>query len=704
MSSFPSNHLRCDPSQTDQDPAHIIMKKSSIHIFQGWRRDLYLVLLWIATLLISPGHSSGEPPPSGPSETSSKPPFKVSQDLLQEIQFLQEEEVITGTWTLHPLKDSPVQVDIITSRMLEQAGASHIRQSLQDVPAIQIRSFASGFDSIQIQGVPDLQTLFMVNGQELIGAVGGQAFTRDFLATPAWGSLEIVKGGTSVQYGSDAISGVVNLRTKPGVESLGTSLFGQYGRHRSLTVFGAPEFSVGDLSGFFSFGANTSDGFDLTPNARTDGSPEFATAMATGQLGYRINDRLTLSLFSLYTDDDRMSQQNPTISIPSNRESLTENRRSQTVFRVDWNPDAASTLTFWAHYQNFFDGSKTRRKDTDRTLRTTSRTEELWEPQFQYTRSIGPGHLVTVGGEYDFRRAKGASQKGGKASVQEGAVWGQDEITLLPWFHILLGGRYTTNTDSGGFFSPQVALLAKPGDWRGRFSYSRGFRSPNLGESDFFFVEAGGFGVVGNPNLKPVKSHSFLFNVERYFTPGHVGITFFRHDIDNIIDFGTPCTPQEIASLGSPFFCLKAENTRDIRSQGLELTGTITPWPWLFFTAGYMYVDAADRKDDAPLFAVSPHSFKTRIRLNWADWDMTLRLRYFSSYGLSDFNGNRQLDVTEKAPSNTQLDLRLAHFLKPNFEIYGGVENVTSARLNVRSVIIPPEKDPFWFFGMRLHL
>jgi outer membrane receptor protein involved in Fe transport len=46
--------------------------------------------------------------------------------------------VTTGTATLHPQKDSPVKTERVTSEMLEQTGATHVGQSLQDVPGIQL--------------------------------------------------------------------------------------------------------------------------------------------------------------------------------------------------------------------------------------------------------------------------------------------------------------------------------------------------------------------------------------------------------------------------------------------------------------------------------------------------------------------------------------------------------------------------------------
>lgn len=47
--------------------------------------------------------------------------------------------VTTGTATPHPQKNSPVKTERVTSEMLEQAGATHVGQSLQDVPGVQPR-------------------------------------------------------------------------------------------------------------------------------------------------------------------------------------------------------------------------------------------------------------------------------------------------------------------------------------------------------------------------------------------------------------------------------------------------------------------------------------------------------------------------------------------------------------------------------------
>jgi hypothetical protein len=53
--------------------------------------------------------------------------------------FAGEAEVITSTSTPHKQKDAPVETERISGKQLEEAGATHAGQVLQDVPAIQPR-------------------------------------------------------------------------------------------------------------------------------------------------------------------------------------------------------------------------------------------------------------------------------------------------------------------------------------------------------------------------------------------------------------------------------------------------------------------------------------------------------------------------------------------------------------------------------------
>ncbi len=617
--------------------------------------------------------------------------------------------VVTGTWTPHTIKDSPVEIERISGKMLEQAGATNVRQVLQDVPAIESRRAPGGFQTFQIQGLSSIHTLFLVNGQELIGTIESATFTRDLLASPEIESIEIVKGAAAVQYGSDAIGGVINIRTKKATQPAGALLFGQYGRFNTVTTFAAPEFRTADgkFGGYISAGYSGTDGFDLNQRtAQTDGDPQFATKTISGNFDYKLSNKVTLSLYTHYTDDDRRSKQDSTKSIPSIREVKSNTERAQNIVRLDWNPDSASTFTLWGHHQTFQNDSRTFRLDTNAVVRTARFTQELWEPQFQYTRQIGTQHLLSIGGEHDIRKQRGQSLRGGHIELTESAGWLQDEISVLPWMDVVLGGRYTTNSKYGGFFSPQTTLLIKPGNFRGRFTYTRGFRSPTLTDISAFFVEGGGFGVVGNPNLNPEKSTSYTANAEYYFERAKIGASVFRHEVSNLIQFVTgTCSAADAAALGvKPAFCASPNNIGSSRSQGFELETGVKPLDWLYMETGYMYLDARDQDNGSFLFLRSPHAWKTPVRIEQDRWDFTARLRYFSSFGFSDVNGNRRVDPNEKAPANVQLDLRLAYKLKKDAEIYFGADNVTESRLNVSAAQVPLPGEHLYYVGMRMTL
>ena len=644
--------------------------------------------------------SAAKPEPTQESSPAEPTPY--------EKQVRVADVVVTGTWTPHTIKDSPLEIERITGKMLEQAGATNVRQVLEDVPAIESRPAAGGFPTFQIQGLSAIHTLFLVNGQELIGTVEGATFTRDLLASPEIESIEIVKGGAAVQYGSDAIGGVINIRTRKGAKPVGATIFGQYGRFNTITSFGAPEFRTADgkFGGYVSAGYSGSDGFDFNQSTpQTDGIPQFATKTVSGNFDYKLLDNLTVSLYTHYTDDDRQTKQNPTPSIPSTRAVKGNNERAQTIVRLDWTPDSVSTFTLWGHHQTFQNDSRTFRLDTNAALRTSRFTQELWEPQFQYTRQIGQHHLLTLGGEHDIRRQRGQSVRSGNVDLTESAGWLQDEISVLPWMDMVLGGRYTTNSEYGGFFSPQATLLLKPGNFRGRFTYTRGFRSPTLTDIASFFVEGGGVGVVGNPNLEPEKSTSYTGNLEYYFERAKIGASLFRHEVSNLIQFvGGTCSSADAIALGVPLnFCFSPSNVANSRSQGFELEAGVKPWDWLYVETGYMYLDAYNLDNGSFLFSRSPHAWKTRVRIEKDRWNFTARLRYFSSFGLSDLNGNGRVDPNEKAPSNVQLDLRFACQLKENVEIYLGADNVTESRVTVRSAT-QVDGEHLYYVGMRMTL
>ena len=249
-------------------------------------------------------------------------------------------------------------------------------------------------------------------------------------------------------------------------------------------------------------------------------------------------------------------------------------------------------------------------------------------------------------------------------------------------------------------------MLVKQGNFRGRFSYTRGFRSPSLQEIGSNFVVPPGFGNVGNPNLKPEKSTSYTANVEYYFAKAKIGAGLFHHEVSDLITtIAGSCSFTEAAALGVPqSLCFKAANIGNIRSQGFELNASVAPFAWLLVETGYMYLDSKNLDLNSALPQKSTHAWKTQIYVQYAGWDFTARIRYYSSFGVADFNDNNIVSPSLTAPSNTQIDVRLARIFKNGLELYAGAENITGSRMLTRSFLVPAMGEQLWFVGVRIAL
>lgn len=248
--------------------------------------------------------------------------------------------------------------------------------------------------------------------------------------------------------------------------------------------------------------------------------------------------------------------------------------------------------------------------------------------------------------------------------------------------------------------------MLKPGNFRGRFTYTRGFRSPGLDELGSSFIEGGFAGIVGNPNLEPEKSSSYTGNLEYYFERSKIGASLFRHEVSNLIQFvGGTCPAGALANLPGIVSanCFSPQNVAATTSQGFELEAGTRPADWLYLESGYMYLDSKDDNTGQYLFNRSRHAWKTRMNVTYEGWTFTTRARYFSSFGFTDANSNGRIDrtPTELAPSNIQIDMRLARTLRDGLDMYVGADNITESRVPV-SATFPMEGQHLYYVGLRM--
>jgi outer membrane receptor protein involved in Fe transport len=131
--------------------------------------------------------------------------------------------VVTGSRIRQPNLQSPVPVSSISGDAIFQTGDQNVGELLNDLP--QLRStFAqqnpgsgigiAGLNLLDLRGLGTARTLVLVNGRRHVPAdILNNAVSPDVSSIPndLIERVDIVTGGNSAVYGSDAIAGVVNF-------------------------------------------------------------------------------------------------------------------------------------------------------------------------------------------------------------------------------------------------------------------------------------------------------------------------------------------------------------------------------------------------------------------------------------------------------------------------------------------------------------
>ena len=111
--------------------------------------------------------------------------------------------------------------------------------------ATNFRTTTTGLNTVDLRNLGEARTLILVNGRRHVGGSAGSP-TVDISMIPSQlvDRVEIVTGGASAVYGSEAISGVINFIMKDNFE--GVELYGRYGNSE---LGGAEEEDLSLLAG-----------------------------------------------------------------------------------------------------------------------------------------------------------------------------------------------------------------------------------------------------------------------------------------------------------------------------------------------------------------------------------------------------------------------------------------------------------------------
>jgi iron complex outermembrane receptor protein len=143
-----------------------------------------------------------------------------------------EEIVVTGSRIARPDFDSASPIVSVTEELFERSGSTTVETALNALPQF-VPSYTSttsnpgngGQANVSLRGLGTTSTLVLLDGKRLMPASGNGVPDLNVIPSALIESVEIITGGASAVYGSDALAGVVNFKLKhdfDGVEIDGT--------------------------------------------------------------------------------------------------------------------------------------------------------------------------------------------------------------------------------------------------------------------------------------------------------------------------------------------------------------------------------------------------------------------------------------------------------------------------------------------------
>ena len=142
-----------------------------------------------------------------------------------------EEVVVTGTRIARPNLDQPTPISTLSPKQIQNSGTTNLGDIISQLPAVGFsgtlransNSFGnqSGLSQINLRDLGTSRTLVLVDGQRHVaGDILTNAVDVNSIPTALVDHVEVVTGGASAIYGSDAVTGVVNIITKKKFEGV----------------------------------------------------------------------------------------------------------------------------------------------------------------------------------------------------------------------------------------------------------------------------------------------------------------------------------------------------------------------------------------------------------------------------------------------------------------------------------------------------
>jgi outer membrane cobalamin receptor len=545
---------------------------------------------------------------------------------------------VTATRIVTPVNECPSSVEFITREQILRSNALTLADVLQNASGISIKDYgtAGGLKTLSIRGATAEHNLILINGNRINNYQNGLV---DLSLIPADNieRVEVVQGGNSALYGSDAIGGIVNIiTTKSSVErkfnlsgTKGSFNYNKYQVGYSDRLLGQIGLIINYLNeyGDDNYKYNVIDS-NIMKNRE---NANFRRQNIYFSIDYEY-DKTNLQLVSSYTSSNR--------GIPGSLTfpSLRANQADKTLsgqFILNNAPSEKiniklSSSVYYSHQKY---------SDIDWLINSFSKNIHYnINPQFDY--SINQNILIASGAEYAEGKLEGVDFTS-KIERQQKSIYLTSNINFelandyVKKINMYPAFRYDKYSHFDGEVIPKIGIsstLYK--DIYFRTSYGINYRIPTL--NDLYYIDS--WGNKGNANLKPEYSKAFDIGINKGFDIcGKLIIDASYFNIN---------TRDKIIWIPTPTWNYSSVNIGRTLTQGYTIKLNLLLNKYIEFEGNYAYIDSRKRNadgDNDPTFdkqiIYTPKSItKLGLNLNYAFISLNLYQQFVSKRFINEAN------------------------------------------------------------------
>jgi len=491
--------------------------------------------------------------------------------LLEPSLFDMDEVVVTAQMSPKRADQSIYQVKVINSKLISEKSANNLSDLLSGELNLRVSKGGALGSSMSINGLSGEHVKILIDGVPVTGRMNGNIDLSQLNLNNV-DHIEIVEGPMSVQYGSNALAGAINIITKENLRNKFLASANTY--YESVGVYNgnaALNFNKNNNSFSLTGGRNFFGGFSRPDTSRSQlWKPKeqyFSDAyyiFKKNKIKFRVDGKYFQETI---LDKGNIRRTNEIWAFDSYfiTERLTAKAQLTGPVGEYSNFDIMTSWSGYSALKNIYRKDFTSlekiliKKDPTTFSTYLTRGNYAWQPESGI-------FAMQAGLDLNYERGEGKRIENEFQEIGDYAVYLSTQYNPIKSISLQPGFRLAYNTRYKAPWVPSINLKWTPVKQLNiRFSYVRGFRAPTLKELYLDFVDIN-HNVKGNPDLKSENSHNLnaSFQYDNQFNNNFYGIEL--NTFSNIVNSQISLVPIDSTTMRYSY-----RNINEYRSLGYNV-------------------------------------------------------------------------------------------------------------------------------------